>query len=97
MVVKEEEMDREEDIEVNKEEQEDVEGESRGKVEEEEERQWAARKELGTEVEEEVGKEGELERVQGVAELMDSREKEMEMKVAVKQENMVKWGEEPVA
>ena len=97
MVVKEEEMDREEDKEVNKEEQEDVEGESRRKVEEEEERQWAARKELSTEVEEEVGKEGELERVQGVAELMDSREKGMEMKVAVKQENMVKWGEELVA
>ena len=94
MVVKEEDMGREEDKEVNKEEQEEVEGESRRKVEE---RQWAARKELGTEVEEEVGKEGELERVQGVAELMASREKGMVMKVAVKQENMVKWGEEPLA
>ena len=97
MVVKEEALGRGEGKEVNKEEQEDAEGESRRKVEEEEERQWAARKELGTEVEEEVGKEGELEPVQGVAELMDSMGKEMEMKVAVKQKNMVKWGEEPVA
>ena len=52
---------------------------------------------MDREVEEEVGEEGEVERVQGVAELMGSREKEMEMKVAVKQENMVKWGEEPLA
>ena len=28
---------------------------------------------------------------------MDNKEKEVERKVAVKQENMVKWGEEPVA
>ena len=52
---------------------------------------------MDTEVEEEVGKEGEVERVQGVGQLMDNKEKEVERKVAVKQENMVKWGEEPVA
>ena len=52
---------------------------------------------MDREVEEELGKEGGVERVQGVGQLMDNKEKEVERKVAVKQENMVKWGEEPVA